>query len=141
MPLVVDLKKGEKFIIGDTVIVNDSHNRRFTDGARLYIAGDAPVLRERDIIWEKDADSPAKRVYFLVQSMYLVRDAKPHLESYLNLAADIQKAAPGTASCFAKISELIQAGSYYKALKEVKSLLQQEQESPGNTSSAQNPSE
>jgi|CZKX01.1.fsa_nt_gi flagellar protein FlbT len=133
MPLVVDLKKGEKFIVGDTVIINDSHNRKFANGgARLYIAGDAPVLREVDILWEKDANTPAQKAYFLVQSMYLSRDAKRYAEPYLDLVAQIQKAAPDTASVFASIDELIKAGSYYKALREVKKVIKREQELAAN---------
>jgi flagellar protein FlbT len=67
MALTVDLKKGEKFIIGDTVIINDSHNRKFEGGARLQILGDAPVLRAKDIMPEQEANSPCKHIYLMVQ--------------------------------------------------------------------------
>lgn len=128
MALVVDLKKGETFMIGDTVIVNDTHNRKFTNGgARLYISGDAPMLREKDVMREEDATSPAKKVYFLVQSMYLARDSKTLGETYSDLCQQIQKTAPDTAPYFKKINELIESGSYYKALKETKNLIKFEQ--------------
>lgn len=128
MALIVDLKKGEKFIIGDTVIVNDTHNRKFTNGgARLYISSDAPMLREKDVMQEEDADSPAKKIYFLVQRMYLTGDPKPFADAYISLIRQIEGAAPETAPYFAKINELIQSGSYYKALKETKNLIQREQ--------------
>jgi flagellar protein FlbT len=128
MALVVDLKKGETFMIGDTVIVNDTHNRKFTNGgARLYISGDAPMLREKDIMREEEATSPAKKAYFLLQSMYLTRDDKTLSEAYFNLTRQIQEAAPDTAHHFVKINELLESGSHYKALKETKNLIKLEQ--------------
>ncbi len=41
MALKVELKPGEKFILGDSVIVNDDQRTRLT------IEGEAPILRER----------------------------------------------------------------------------------------------
>jgi flagellar protein FlbT len=128
MALVVDLKKGETFMIGDTIIVNDTHNRKFTNGgARLYISGDAPMLRQKDIMREEEATSPAKKLYFVMQTMYLSRDPKAHAEAYVGLVRQIQEAGPDTAPYFAKINELLQNRSYYKALKEAKNLINFEQ--------------
>ena len=58
MALTVELKPGERFIIGDTVIINDSGNRNVSGAARLHIFGDAPMLREKDIMMDKEANSP-----------------------------------------------------------------------------------
>jgi flagellar protein FlbT len=127
MALTVDLKKGEKFIIGDTVIINDSHNRKFEGGARLQILGDAPVLRAKDIMPEQEANSPCKRIYLLVQSMYLTRTPEKYAEPYFGLVRQIQEDAPGTAPYFMRINEMIKGGSYYKALKETRKLVDYEQ--------------
>jgi len=127
MALTVDLKRGERFIIGDTVIINDSHNRKFQDGARLQILGDAPVLRAKDIMPEQEANSPCKHIYLLVQSMYLTRAPEKYAEPYFNLVRQIQEDTPGTAPYFTKINELIKGGAYYKALKEARRLVDFEQ--------------
>ncbi len=54
MALKVELKPGERFILGTSVITND--NQR----TRLYIQGDAPVLREKDILTAETADTPCQ---------------------------------------------------------------------------------
>jgi flagellar protein FlbT len=128
MALTVDLKKGEKFMIGDTVILNESHNRKFEGGARLKIFGDAPMLREKDIMPEQEANSPCKHIYLLVQSMFLTRAPEKYAESYFSLVRQIQEASPGTAPYFVRINEMIKGGAYYKALKETKNLIEYEQE-------------
>jgi flagellar protein FlbT len=128
MALTVDFKKGEKFFIGDTLILNDSHNRKFEGGARLQIFGDAPILRQKDIMPEHEADSPCKHIYLLVQSMYLTQAPEKYAESYFGLVRQIQHDAPGTASYFARINEMIKAGTFYKALKEIRNLIEYEDE-------------
>ena len=69
MPLKVELKPGERILIGDCVITNADQR------TRLIIEGEAPILRERDILNFKTADTPAKRIYLAVQLMYTSRDA------------------------------------------------------------------
>ena len=128
MALTVELKPGERFIIGDTVIINDSHNRRVSGGARLHIFGGTPMLREKDIIPEKEANSPCKQIYLLVQSIFLTRAPEKYAEAYLSLVRQIQEGEPGTAPYFMRINEMIQGGAYYKALKETRKLVNYEQE-------------
>ena len=122
MALIIDLKPGEKILIGQAVVINDSQR------TRLHIAGDAPILREKDVMQEEDADSPAKKVYFLIQCMYLARNPKIYYEKYFGLLNQIQAAAPSFTFHFLKINELILEGSYYKALKEARALIKAEQE-------------
>ena len=57
MALKVELKAGERILIGETVVTN--HDQR----SRLLIEGSAPIVREKDIMTAKQADTPAKRVY------------------------------------------------------------------------------
>ena len=67
MALVIDLKPGEKILIGEAVITND--NQRTS----LHIAGDTPIMREKDVMQEEQAlETPCSRIYFLVQCMYAV---------------------------------------------------------------------
>lgn len=122
MALVIDLKPFEKILIGTAVITNDAQR------TRLNIAGDAPILREKDVMQEEDANSPCKRIYFLLQCMYLAPDAKIYYDTYFKHIGEIQQAAPTTTFFFLKINEMILNGSYYKAMKEARELIKHEQE-------------
>lgn len=122
MALIIDLKPGEKILIGEAVITND--NQR----TRLNITGDAPILREKDVMKEEDADTPCKKIYFLVQCMYLARAPKEYFDRYFSLIKEIQNAAPTTSLFFMKINDMILEGHYYKAMKEARELISHEEE-------------
>lgn len=122
MALVIDLKPGEKVLIGTAVVTNDDQR------TRLHIAGDAPIMREKDIMKEEDADTPCKKIYVLVQCMYLARNPKIYFEKYFGMIKEIQEAAPTTSLFFMKINDMILEGHYYKALKEARELLKHEEE-------------
>lgn len=130
MALKVEIKPGEKIIIGDALITNDGHRARF------YIEGDAPILREKDIMRPADADTPCKKIYLLIQMMYLARDPREHHDMYFQIIRDVQKAAPSTMALIDRINNQILTGSYYKALKEAKKLIEYEKELMDNAKSA-----
>ncbi|PZP57128.1 MAG: flagellar biosynthesis repressor FlbT [Micavibrio aeruginosavorus] len=122
MALIIDLKPGEKILIGTAVITNDSQR------TRLHISGEAPILREKDVLQEEDADTPCKKVYFLVQCMYLARNPREYHPKYFEMLKIIQQAAPSTSIFFMRINEQIIQGHYYKALREAKDLITHETE-------------
>ena len=117
MGLKVELKPGERVMIGDCVLTN--HDQR----TRLLVEGTAPILRERDIMTESRADTPAKRIYLAVQLMYTSRDAAAYHELYFKLVRDITQAAPSMWPLIESINNQILTGNLYKALKEVKKLI------------------
>ncbi|HHB82516.1 MAG TPA: flagellar biosynthesis repressor FlbT [Devosia sp.] len=124
MPLKVELKPNERLIIGSSLITNG--NQR----ARLYIEGNEPILRQKDILTPETADTPAKHVYLSVQLMYLHEAGKTdelHAK-YLEFANDFLKAAPSAQPFFDDINNEILTGSLYKALKATKRLMTYEQE-------------
>ena len=122
MALIIDLKPSERIIIGDALITND------TARTRLHIEGDAPILREKDILRPDEADSPGKRVYLMIQMMYLAHDPSELHEDYFKAVRELQDAVPSTAVVFMKINDHIMDGQYYKALKEAKRLISYEKE-------------
>ena len=122
MALVIDLKPSERIIIGNALITNDENR------TRLHIEGEAPILRERDIMREEEANTPCKRIYFTIQLMYLsVKPADLH-HVYFEQIKAIQDAAPSTATFFLTINDHILNNHYYKALKEARSLIDHERE-------------
>lgn len=122
MALVIDLKPHEKILIGTAVISNDRQR------TRLHISGDTPILREKDILQEEDANTPCKKIYFLIQCMYLSPDPGEYHERYFSTVREVQKAAPSCSLFFMPISDHILEGHYYKALKKAKELIRHEEE-------------
>jgi flagellar protein FlbT len=122
MALKVELKPGERILIGEAVITNGDQRARF------LIDGSAPILREKDIMTKARADSPAKRIYLAVQLMYTSRTPRDHHEVYFALVRDIMRAAPSTAAFVENINNHILTGETYKALKEARKLITYEQD-------------
>ncbi len=122
MALVIDLKPQEKILIGEAVVTNSSQR------TRLHIAGDAPIIREKDIMKEEDANSPCKKIYFLIQCMYISPKPEDYHDTYFKHVEEIQKAAPTTSIFFMQINEHIIAGTYYKAMKLAQQLIEHERE-------------
>ena len=88
MPLKIELKPGERLIIGNTLITNDK------DRVKLFIEGNVPILREKYVLTKKDANTPCKQLYYTLQEMYLAKDPKVMHAEYFARIADITKAAP-----------------------------------------------
>jgi flagellar protein FlbT len=122
MALKVELKPGERIILGECVVTN--HDQR----TRLLIEGQAAILREKDILTPQAADTPAKRIYLAVQLMYTARDARAHHDVYFTLIRDVMRAAPSTWPLIESINNHILTGDLYKALKDAKKLIAYEQE-------------
>ena len=122
MALIIDLKPEERIIVGTALITNDKTR------TRLHIEGDSPILREKDIMREEDANSPCKRVYFAVQLMYLSATPQEMHKQYFALIRDVQNAAPTTSLFFMNINDFILKGQYYKAMKEARNLIEHEKE-------------
>ena len=121
MTLRVELKDKERLVIGDSVVINTSGSR-----IELVIKGDAPVLRERDVMQPEQATTVGRRVYLVVQAMYLARSLEPHKADYLTLVKEMFQAAPSTGSMIADINQQIVAGNMFKALKAAKALVKHE---------------
>ena len=121
MALKVELKPGERFILGESVITNDKQR------TRLYVEGKVPILREKDILRTEDADTPCKKIYLLIQMMYLSQNPEQHHELYFKLINQLVAAAPSMTIHIADINNNILTDSYYKALKEAQAMIAHEE--------------
>ncbi len=117
MSLKVELKPGERIIIGECVVTNADQR------ARLLIDGDAPILREKDIMTLGEADTPVKRLYLSIQLMYTTRDPRLQHETYFTLVAELLNAAPSMRPYIETINSLILSGKMYQALKQARNLI------------------
>ncbi len=122
MGLKVELKPGERFILGECLVTNGDQR------TRLLIEGQAPILREKDIMTPAQADTPAKRIYLCVQLMYTSRDASLQHGTYFALMRDLVQAAPSSWPHMQEIGNYIITGQMYKALKSAKALIAYEKE-------------
>jgi len=111
-------------IIGGAVVANG--NDRNTD---LIIENSAPVLREKDILSEKDATSPCSRIYFIVQLMYIDEEnLATHQHTYWKLVRQLLDVVPRLTGHIDSMNEQILGGNYYRALKLAGELINYEQE-------------
>ena len=95
----------------------------------MIIENNAPVLRQKDILSQKDATSPCSRVYFLIQLMYIDEEnLTDHQPTYWKLVRELLDAAPRLARHIDQINENILGGNFYRALKLVGQLIDYEQE-------------
>ena len=123
MSLKLRLKPEEKVLVGKAVIKNGPRTSEFV------VENNVPILRQKDILSEEEANSPSRRVYFVIQLMYI--DTEKLVEyhgKYWELVNDILVAAPSTKPYIERISEQIVASDYYQALKLTRKLMNYEEE-------------
>jgi flagellar protein FlbT len=125
MPLKLSLKPGEKFVLNGAVLANGDKR------TSLVIQNKACVLREKDIMQPKDANTPARLVYLAIMMMYL--DGESSEEPYNEFALRMTEFMGAIrnreilAACV-EISRDVTQGHYYKALMACRKLFDYEQE-------------
>jgi flagellar biosynthesis repressor protein FlbT len=123
MSLKIVLKAHEKVIIGNAVLRNGNRS------SELFVENTVPILRQKDILNEKDVNSPARRIYFAIQLIYIDSEkCAVHTESLFKLTQDIVEAAPSTTVLVRKLSKQVADGQYYQALKTARELIDYEEE-------------
>jgi flagellar protein FlbT len=123
MALKITLKPGERILVGGAVIKNGSSS------TNLLVENPVPILRQRDVLTRQEADTPCKRIYLVVQLMYVDgTNLAAHHKIYWSLVKDLLKAAPSTLPFIDRISDLILGTKYYQALKMARKLIEYEEE-------------
>ena len=121
MPLKLKLRAGESVYISGALIRNGSTN------AEIEILNQVPILREKDIILEAEADTPCKQVYFALQTLYLQPESEPLVFSTLSrLSVEILKAAPSTSLYLERIHDKLTSKSFFESLKIARELIEYE---------------
>jgi flagellar protein FlbT len=120
MPLKLKLAAHEHLVVNGAVMVNG--------GARttLIIRNFAQILREKDVLQEPDANTPTKRLYFLVQAMLMQPPPTAELmESYRLAHAQLCEAyiRSENLSVLAEVDRLVGIGDCYKALMKLHPLI------------------
>ncbi len=124
MALKITLKPNEKIIVSGAVVTNGNNKN-----TNLIIENNVPVLRQKDILSEKDATSPCSRIYFIIQLMYIDEEnLTDHQPAYWKLVRELLYAAPRLTGHINQINENILGGNFYQALKLAGELIGYEQE-------------
>lgn len=122
MALKVELKPLERIIIGESLITNSETRTTF------LIEGEAPILREKDILTAETANTPVKRLYLCIQMMYLEKNIPKYQDLYMDFVRDLLETQPAFRKSIETASKLILSGSLYHSLKEVRKLIKREEE-------------
>ena len=123
MPLTINLKPRERLIVNGVVIENSGPI------AKILIHNNAALLREKDIITEAQATTPARRIYFAVQCEYLFPGKdEVFLPVVYRFLDEFAAAAPSAGALVDEIRGYVEANQYYRALKAARQLIAREQE-------------
>jgi len=121
VPLLIDLKPGEKVIINGAVIENAGHS------TKLRVLNDSNILREKDIVADGDNITPAGRVYFFVQNAYIFPGSRDkYVELFLRCLDDYVMSCASAAPLGEELRAAVAGQEYYKALKLARKLLKHE---------------
>ncbi len=132
MPLKLSLKPGEKFVLNGAVVQNG--DRRSV----LVLQNKASVLREKDIMQQEEANTPARRVYFPVMMMYLDEaNADRYYDEFVRRLTEFMSVIgnPGILADCVNISKHCMAREFYKALLLCRKIMEYEDERLGNVPS------
>lgn len=103
--------------------------------AEFLIENNVPILREKDILSEREVVTAAQKVYFAIQLMYIDRESLPEYHTKYNELVDaIVMAAPSTRDLLAEIDNKVRGGDFYHALKLAGNLIEYEKELIKNAS-------
>lgn len=111
---------GLRLASGDKLVINGAAIH-FVTGADIRLANKARFLFGRQIMAPKEADTPAKRIYFALQNAYVgepeIRDAALREAAYFIEAFQAETTSPSARRLLAGALEAARAGECYAALK------------------------
>jgi len=125
MPLKLTLRKNEKILIGNAVLQNGDSKSEF------IVLNHVPILREKDIISEEDADTFSKKIYRTILNMYVAPEQEKNFHKFYFLLLKQMLVLPlgdDGLDLMMQMSEHIIAGDHYKALKACRELIDFESE-------------
>jgi flagellar protein FlbT len=129
LPLKLSLKPGEKFVLNGAVVQNG--DRRGV----LVLQNKASVLREKDIMQQEQANTPARRIYFPVMMMYLDEaGAERYYDEFVRRMSEFMGVIrnPNVLADCVDVSKFCMEREYYKALMLCRKLIEYEDERLGN---------
>lgn len=112
MALKFVLRPDEKVIINGAVVGTGDKP------GTLFLYNTANFLRGREILKEENVDCIEKKLYFVIQLVYIFpEDAVANLARFSAILRETRAARPEEAERLDEIEALVQAGNHYRALK------------------------
>ncbi len=123
MSLKINVKSGERLLINGSVVVNAGRD------TSLVFETPTCFLLERDVMTLEEADTPAKRIYLVLQMLYIFPEGDPsRVKIFEELLTQFVKAAPSSVEIATKIADAAKEKRFFKALKSCKDLMKLEEE-------------
>jgi len=121
VPLLIDIKPGDKVIINGAVIENAGNS------TKLFVHNQAAILRGKEVLSEEDCGTPAARAYFALQCAYIFADKHAdYLAKFEKLLDDYLAACPSAEAIGEQIRKEIKDDKLYRALKAAQKLIAHE---------------
>ncbi|WP_372399255.1 flagellar biosynthesis repressor FlbT [Azospirillum sp. HJ39] len=112
MPLKFVLRPNEKVIINGAVIGAGDRPGSF------FLYNTANFLRGREVLKEEQIDSIEKKLYFVIQLVYIFpEDSTLNLQRFASILDETRDARPDVAKTLDEIARLVEGRNYYRALK------------------------
>ncbi|TXN15164.1 flagellar protein FlbT [Methylobacterium sp. WL122] len=132
MPLCIDLKPFERLIINGASIRNGDRRSSFVFETHCRF------LRETEIIYESEADTPCKKLWLTLQVLHLSEQPKEIEGQFYSQAIQLIRMMPSAAPYLAEINLALEENHTHKALKAAKRLVQHEREKCENAQGQSN---
>ena len=123
MPLLIDFKSGDKLLINGSVMENIGGN------TKILVHNKSAILREKEVLAQEDAQTPASRVYFELQGAYIHQDPAERDESLNRFNMRLSEfiaACPNAMDIADKVRDHVVNDRVYKGLKEARNLIKYE---------------
>lgn len=112
MPLKFVLRPNEKVIINGAVIGAGDRPGSF------FLYNTANFLRGREVLKEEQVDSIEKKLYFVIQLIYIFpEDGKINVPRFAAILDEVRESRPDKIKEIDEINEMVAAQNYYRALK------------------------
>lgn len=112
MPLKFVLRPNEKVIINGAVIGAGDRPGSF------FLYNTANFLRGREVLKEEQIDSIEKKLYFVIQLVYIFpEDSTLNLQRFASILDEVRDARPDAAKTLDEVARLVEGRNYYRALK------------------------
>jgi flagellar protein FlbT len=126
MPLKIQLKPKERIIINGAVVEGNPDSR-----TEIIILNNASVMRQKHILQEEEANTPAKRLYFTLQMLYIDTDNQDKYKPlYEGFHGDLERTVslPILKDSLNLIKEAVAESRFYDAMKVCRDLVSAEEE-------------
>lgn len=112
MPLKFVLRPNEKVIINGAVIGAGDRPGSF------FLYNTANFLRGREVLKEEQIDCIEKKLYFVIQLVYIFpEDSTLNLQRFASILDETREARPDASKMLDEIARLVESRNYYRALK------------------------